>query len=727
MKKIIIIGIVLMFTLSIFVVALAGPPKAKQSTATSTTAGKGNLVPVWKGGPKVPKAKFCEFYSDCKVNVKNGDVGLDGKKCRAGKSKVCSFTWKADYAKDPKKFNQFYQAAEKLNPKVAKVEGKPGWVKKGDTQLFYGQDGQKISVKDDDTASVSVGGKVTKIPPAAANFIDPSQVKSADKKIVMNDGRELTVSGNTVTEKTPEGNILATTYYNGDQGFRLSDGQLIILNSKTGKHNNLGKAESIGSGKFKAGETTITSLASGYQTSTGSGAKIDDIRHYDHTGALVASTPSVGYNTGEWKPNAPETNNDNYQNLYPPGELQDQVGTFPIGRVFNPNLPVANQHNFVYQEYWVDNNGDGKMGKGDYVKKLNGDWASIGANNKLTDVSETVDKNLDADKTADGQQARTMVKGCKNSKCQSTVSDGVSEAVIDGTDTDDFLGNLGWTSFGGAGSSILSMMSGANPQAWQQTFGEWTGFMDSDTARDVEAWFASDILGTIPIQTDSMISEICRLSHPIVPEGKGFALLETQSGTFQTVASIEGEYTQKPVPFLCDDAGECKEGYKCDLQVCYEVDDDDKFKYDSNGKKISPPVYFYKITWGVTSPQDEKFTPFIDENNVSVSFNVYLYTENRKSKVGLYKKDGKDVDDPIHLSNGDADRQVFVDYATSKKYKEACIMFKLAPADRDGEAIPSICKAIVESSDESVTFGDAGSSPASTTTSSPEVSATSLE
>ncbi|MBI4983115.1 hypothetical protein HZC32_00520 [Candidatus Woesearchaeota archaeon] len=95
----------------------------------------------------------------------------------------------------------------------------------------------------------------------------------------------------------------------------------------------------------------------------------------------------------------------------------------------------------------------------------------------------------------------------------------------------------------------------------------------------------------------------------------------------------------------------CSPGQVCINEVCY-ADKDEDGEPDS---EKSLEGYFYKITWAVAAPSDEKLTPFIDENGVAVSFNIYL-DNNADDQVSdpaipLYQK-GYNTKGPIELKNG---------------------------------------------------------------------------
>lgn len=197
--------------------------------------------------------------------------------------------------------------------------------------------------------------------------------------------------------------------------------------------------------------------------------------------------------------------------------------------------------------------------------------------------------------------------------------------------------------------------------------------------------------------------------NDIEPQGK--AVIKTAAGTYQTVASIQMERSPETSPLLCyhNSDPEAEEEWICDKkQVCV----DDEFCYADDDRDDEPdddkPLegYFYKITWGVSAPQDESYTVFKDENGVAVSFNVWIDNSIDDTSglaalgaVPLYNRAG-DTIAPIKLENGDSDRDVMVKYS-SKLYQEACIVWHQPPssvsvAAREGAVagiaeIPNVC------------------------------------
>lgn len=184
-------------------------------------------------------------------------------------------------------------------------------------------------------------------------------------------------------------------------------------------------------------------------------------------------------------------------------------------------------------------------------------------------------------------------------------------------------------------------------------------------------------------------SAICEAHYDIEPEG--FAVIKTVSGTYQAVAGIQMERSATQSPILChrNPDQEAEEQFICDQgQVCVSEgfchsDADGDGEADSDEPALG---YFYKITWGVTAPRDEAFTPFVNENGVAVSFNVWLdQTPNdqidAQNNVFMYSRQG-DIISPIQLRNGAVDQDVIIHYSPNL-YEEACIKWSQKPATVD--------------------------------------------
>ncbi len=219
-------------------------------------------------------------------------------------------------------------------------------------------------------------------------------------------------------------------------------------------------------------------------------------------------------------------------------------------------------------------------------------------------------------------------------------------------------------------------------------------------------------------------SAICEAHYDIEPEG--MAMIKTVSGTYQAVANIQMERSETTSPILCarNPDPEAEEEFICDPgQVCVDNNFCHKDEDGDQEQDEDTPLqgYFYKITWGVSAPRDEAFTPFINEDGVAVSFNVWIdTTPNDGIDAGathMYIRNG-DVNGPIELRNGQSDKDTIIHYSPNL-FQEACIGWKQAPSTADSfsgsSTIGDVCFTVDVSSIGEANFGNAGrNAPAST-------------
>ena len=254
-------------------------------------------------------------------------------------------------------------------------------------------------------------------------------------------------------------------------------------------------------------------------------------------------------------------------------------------------------------------------------------------------------------------------------------------------------------------------------QDWYQ---DWKGWADRTFAPMMGSnWFTSAICDNTQDRRD------------MVPEGK--AVIKTVSGTYQAVASIQMERSDRKAPILCylNEDPEAEEQFICDKkQVCVEslcYKDDDRDGEPDEDDALEG--YFYKITWGVSAPRDESLTPYVDENGISVSFNIWIDGDaNDKVDPGakyMYYETGN-VEGPIELKNSAMDTDVIVKYS-DQLYKEACIKWDKAPQTTQGQfsgiaglnSIGNVCFEAQEIQAGNVDYTtDSSSSSSSGTTSS---------
>ena len=199
--------------------------------------------------------------------------------------------------------------------------------------------------------------------------------------------------------------------------------------------------------------------------------------------------------------------------------------------------------------------------------------------------------------------------------------------------------------------------------------------------------------------------------------GQSTAFFRTASGTYQFVGALQVEKSPRQSFILCernpdeesDQEFICPEDFICkNDEFCYKNEEDEE------------PVKgrFYKINWRVTAPQDEKFTPFIDENGVAVAFNIFL--EGAGKSLPVYKRGDYVIgDDVIQLNNGDTDGAVIAKYRP-EDFTIACIRFSKGVKSSVGDNINEICSEIKEIEKGEIEYADSERLP-SITTASPGV------
>jgi len=174
-------------------------------------------------------------------------------------------------------------------------------------------------------------------------------------------------------------------------------------------------------------------------------------------------------------------------------------------------------------------------------------------------------------------------------------------------------------------------------------------------------------------------SLICKntVDHPNDIQEGGFAYIETPYGTFQAVASIQGEMTDEG-PLLCSfsEDGELTcpdDDMECIDNFCYYEDTEE----EAIGK-------LYKISWGVTAPADETQTPYVDENGIAVTYNIVVCKSSTHrcdssatNEVRIYEYQWND-NDPLELLNGERDGATIAQWS-AKEYDTACIDWGNAP------------------------------------------------
>ena len=199
--------------------------------------------------------------------------------------------------------------------------------------------------------------------------------------------------------------------------------------------------------------------------------------------------------------------------------------------------------------------------------------------------------------------------------------------------------------------------------------------------------------------------------------GQSTFFFRTRSGTYQFGGALQAEKSPRQSFILCernpdeesDQEFICPEDFVCkNDEFCYRTEEDEE------------PVKgrFYKINWRVTAPQDEEFTPFVDENGVAVAFNIFL--EGAGESLPVYKRGDYIIgDDVIQLNNGDTDGAVITKYRP-EDFTEVCVTFSKGVKDALGEVVNEFCAEIKEIEKGEIEYADSERLP-SITTASPGV------
>ncbi|MEK6845344.1 MAG: hypothetical protein AABY26_01185, partial [Nanoarchaeota archaeon] len=136
----------------------------------------------------------------------------------------------------------------------------------------------------------------------------------------------------------------------------------------------------------------------------------------------------------------------------------------------------------------------------------------------------------------------------------------------------------------------------------------------------------------------------------------------------------------------------CSPGQVCVENYCYKGEDPEAIDSD-----VDKPAqgYFYKLTWTVTAPSDKSFTPYFDEDGVSVKFNLQLSPGGK----WIYKQLGSEPMEVWELTNGASQSAVIVKYLP-ENYNKACIKFHpdYRIIDSEGDGVGEICADFISTS-----------------------------
>jgi len=240
----------------------------------------------------------------------------------------------------------------------------------------------------------------------------------------------------------------------------------------------------------------------------------------------------------------------------------------------------------------------------------------------------------------------------------------------------------------------------------QQQIGEIVGyrpgwqalstFLFPSLTREWNDW-ASDTFDQLMFSEYIVPEALCKKEITTTKPGESSFFIEVAPGIIQSGGTIHAEKRTGASPALCSEEVPCHTGQCAENGVCYENDE-------------AVIANFYKISWAVKAPADEKFTPYKDENGVPVRYNVEL----RSADGGIFlyhllNQKGNKL--TLGLENGQTDHDTIVGYSPII-YDEVCILFGLSPKDLSGELITEICNPIVESTVAETEWAESADRPA---------------
>jgi len=209
---------------------------------------------------------------------------------------------------------------------------------------------------------------------------------------------------------------------------------------------------------------------------------------------------------------------------------------------------------------------------------------------------------------------------------------------------------------------------------------------------------AINFLSDIP---SFVTTEMCRaafVGNSKTP-GQDSAFYLTRAGTRVFAGGINAEVTKNKVPILCrrNPDEEADEEFICNSnQVCRE----NGFCYKDETTEQPLEGFFYKIAFSVTAPQDQKYTPDVDENGRAVRFNI------RIGNKWVYSIDGIRDASVIQLNNADSYSNIILKYSTAPKYNQVCVVFddRYRIEDKFARDVPDLCATFIESNQGEVEF-----------------------
>ncbi len=230
---------------------------------------------------------------------------------------------------------------------------------------------------------------------------------------------------------------------------------------------------------------------------------------------------------------------------------------------------------------------------------------------------------------------------------------------------------------------------------WQRSFARFTNIINArpgweglshwltpDAQNRLQRWGRENFDFAFRFDMDLVVPQwLCDYDavHRVERDGESTIMLEVAPGVLQTSSSISPERSPQPGPILCSEELPCRTDEECSEDGFCEKD----------GERLEDG-YFYRISWAVTAPTDESFTPYLDENGVAVKFNVQIFPEGSSQGTWLYRVGGAASENTLQLANGQSDRDTIVGYSP-RRYNKVCIKFGAPPRDLSSDPIYEHC------------------------------------
>ena len=317
--------------------------------------------------------------------------------------------------------------------------------------------------------------------------------------------------------------------------------------------------------------------------------------------------------------------------------------------------------------------------------------AASGDKNKQKEIGKRL-AELDQKQAADIAKLKAELDlNCKNNKIclnerqargllkESDETEDYAQKVEDQGDWWEFLGSTGYRVFVTGDHDFGNIVSGVSGLISKVgSYQPLSNLLIPDITKDWQKNANSEFIQRFAKYDAFMAESICLDDNELRSEqpGQTAVFVQTQSGTYQHVAALFAERSgdEEKLFVACtrdeqDEALRCREGVGNEEdQICKE----NGFCYNNRDAEEPVKGWFYKISWGVTAPADDGFTPYVDEAGNAMKFNIGVRKRDKKTFTWLYESDeafGKNV---IVLANGEGDQDTLAFYS-DVDYEDVCI------------------------------------------------------